>query len=250
MLQTFNLDGTGRQIDIAARFFRYESGDAGGQALEIRVNADGQDLGTYLPGDAVRLPAGVPEATRWVFTPVSSALAATVRLGRAEVESARLVGSVNVIDGNARKTQSGNQFYATLTKAAIAGKVSLVGLQAVTKSLAVKRLALYSAAGGNCGVWQATGAPTDVPSSATLLNKLNITAGSDGRRVSGEATTTTPSGVELPGGSRMFFSLLAPGVWFELPLTTPIVLTPGRLLIVAGAAVNVDLTYNADCEEL
>ena len=250
MLQTFNIDGNGRQIDAAARFFRYEAGDAGGAALEIRVTADGQDLGSYLPGDAVRLPPGVPEATRWVFTPASAALAATVRLGRAEVESARLVGSVNVIDGNARKTQGGTQFYATLVKGAIAGKVSMIGLQAVTKSLAIKRLALYSAAGGNCAIWQATGAPTDVPSSSSLLNKLNLTASSDSRRVAGEATTTTPSGAELPGGSRMFFVLLAPGVAFELPLTTPFVITPGRLLVVVGAAVNVDLTYNADCEEL
>lgn len=95
MLQTFNVTGTGRQVDAKANFFRYEAGTALGADASIRVTADGNDLGSYLPGDFVRLPV---TATRWILTPASANLVGSVRLGIGSVHSSRLVGQVEVVD--------------------------------------------------------------------------------------------------------------------------------------------------------
>lgn len=94
MLQSFSFNGA-RQIDAKASFFRYDSGSSGGGDESLRVRADGNDLGLYLPGDAITLPA---PATRWEIVPVIAACAGTVRLGMGSIASARLSGTVRVID--------------------------------------------------------------------------------------------------------------------------------------------------------
>jgi hypothetical protein len=125
MLQSFTFTGAGRQIDTKARFFRYESGSAAGADESIRVYANGNDLGTYLPGDAIRLPI---DATRWVITPTSAAAIGTVRLGVGSVESARLVGTVSVIDQNKSSTLALQAFVANAGVAAVAAQHSRAGI--------------------------------------------------------------------------------------------------------------------------
>ncbi len=94
MLQTLTFAGP-RLINAAASFFRYESGSAGGADESIRLRADGQDLGTYYPGDSVELPQA---CSSWEISPTSSACAGIVRLGVGRVQSARLSGRVSVVD--------------------------------------------------------------------------------------------------------------------------------------------------------
>jgi hypothetical protein len=103
MLQTLTFSGP-RLINAAASFFRYESGSAGGADESIRVRADGQDLGLYFPGDAIELPQAMGA---WEITPSTPACAGTVRLGVGRVQSARLVGTVRVIDGERDKVAAG-----------------------------------------------------------------------------------------------------------------------------------------------
>lgn len=93
MLQTFNVPAGGRQIDAKANFFRYESSDMAGADETIRVRVDGSDLGTYLPGDSIRLPV---DGKRWEVTPASGAQTCIVRLGLGQIETARLVGIVAI----------------------------------------------------------------------------------------------------------------------------------------------------------
>lgn len=115
MLQTLNFSGA-RQVNAKASFFRYESGSAGGADESIRVRADGNDLGTFLPGDYLKLPF---EASCWELVPVTPAAAGVVRLGLGEVGSARLVGNVRVIDGERDKVLAGVCYrsYAQVTGA-------------------------------------------------------------------------------------------------------------------------------------
>ncbi len=103
MLQTLNFSGA-RQVNAKASFFRYESGTAGGADESIRVRADGNDLGTFLPGDYLKLPF---EASRWELTPLTASAVGVVRLGLGEVGSSRLVGNVRVIDGERDKVAAG-----------------------------------------------------------------------------------------------------------------------------------------------
>ncbi|MFN3812160.1 MAG: hypothetical protein ACK4S6_16265 [Roseateles asaccharophilus] len=109
MLQTLTFTGVGRMIQMQASFLRYESGSAGGADEGIRVRADGSDLGTYYPGDAVELPR---ECSAWEIAPNSGACAGIVRLGVGRVQSARLVGNVRVIDAERDKVAAGVCFRA------------------------------------------------------------------------------------------------------------------------------------------
>lgn len=103
MLQTLNFNGP-RQINAQATFFRYESGSAGGADESIRVRADGSDLGLFWPGDSVELK---DPAKLWEIVPATTSCAGVVRVGMGRVQSARLVGTVRVIDGERDKVAAG-----------------------------------------------------------------------------------------------------------------------------------------------
>ncbi len=114
MLQTFTfraVDGV-RQVNAKGTFFRYEAGQAGGADTSIRVTADGYELGTYQPGDGIELPT---PASTWTITATSAGCVGTVRIGTARVQSARLVGDVNVIDNERAKTLGGQAFQGSGT---------------------------------------------------------------------------------------------------------------------------------------
>lgn len=247
MLQTFTIPSLGRQIDAKASFFRYESGSAGGLDESLRVYADGQDLGTYLPGDAVRLP--VP-ASRWNITPVNPALVSTVRLGIATVETARLVGNVRVIDSGADKTEALAQFLNSTRVAAQAAAVGLSVLVAGARRVAIKRVQI--AAGSTEAVFfgYGSGAPGTVLSSVSANNKRVGGPGSSATVYSATSVVSTPTPLELPGyifGGRVYAQAY---VTLELALTTPIILQPGQCFLVNGAVINREICGNFDFEEL
>lgn len=142
MLQTLSFLAGGRQIDAKATFFRYESASANGADDSIRVRADGNDLGLYLPGDAVELP--IP-AKRWEIKPTSPGTVGVVRLGIGRVQSARLVGTVSVVDTRKATTEQGLSFLGSITGTGGAAQFSTVqvwnpaasGKRAVIESIGV-----------------------------------------------------------------------------------------------------------------
>lgn len=107
MIQQYTFSGTGRMINAAGRTFRYESGSAAGATEGIRVRADGQDMGVLLPGDSLRLQR---LATVWEVAPVSAACNGTVRVGQAEFDTSRLVGSVTLGDEKYTRTLQHRSF--------------------------------------------------------------------------------------------------------------------------------------------
>lgn len=247
MLQTFSFDGSGRQIDTAATFFRYESAESAGADESLRVYADGNDLGTYLPGDAIRLPI---QASRWVITPASSSNIGTVRLGLGLVESARLVGTVRVIDQSTEKTLAGLQFFGLQRQPAVAGKAGLAGVIAGANRLSIKKLMFSSATAGLCQLFYGTAAPTDTYSAFVLRNKLMGAADSSASRWIAQAATTSPTSVEVPGKATITSVYVAATGLTEFSLTTPIVLPAGTCLGVASTAVNTEVGIYVDAEEV
>lgn len=115
MLQTIGFPAGGRQIDAKATYFRYESANSAGSDETIRVRADGNDLGTYTPGDSIELPVS---ANRWEIIPASNTNTGTVRLGIGRVASARVAGTVRVVDGEREKVLAGYCFRAPCTQGA------------------------------------------------------------------------------------------------------------------------------------
>ena len=55
-IQTFSVPLGGRVINAAGNFIRYESAGLEGADQRIKIRVDGNDLGEYLPGDAIELP--------------------------------------------------------------------------------------------------------------------------------------------------------------------------------------------------
>jgi hypothetical protein len=87
MFQNFSFEAGGRQINAACTFIRYEAETGGAVDATIRLRADGQDLGEWLPGDDVTLPAQV---TRIDVVPVAGAVG-KLRLGIGQVKTSRMV---------------------------------------------------------------------------------------------------------------------------------------------------------------
>lgn len=109
MLQTLNFAGP-RLINAAGRFFRYEATSSSGIDPTVRVRADGQDLGLYVPGDSIELDQVV---TLWELNPLVASCAGTVRVGMGRVQSSKVAGVVSIIDAETDKVASGRAFRAT-----------------------------------------------------------------------------------------------------------------------------------------
>jgi len=251
MLQTFSFDGTGRQIDTAASFFRYESADVIGGDESLRVYADGNDLGTYLPGDSVRLPVN---ATRWVITPVNSACVGTVRLGIGTVDSSRLVGNVRVIDSGADKTLEGNQFLGTVLKSATAGAYSVAAIKSKAGGpvLAIRTLGVSSSIAGDVSFGWCDDGGTATPDTAQTWRNRDVSgANSTAWKSTGTTAASNPTVGEMVGGFRDFGRIALPASELTIiPYTTPIIVRPGTVLYVRDSAVNRDLSLYVGFEEL
>jgi hypothetical protein len=168
MLQTYKVPAGGRQIDAKATFFRYESSGAAGVDETISVRADGQDLGTYLPGDNVRLPV---HATRWQITPAGATQTCIVRLGLGSVDTARLAGIVSVT----------NKIGASVTQIEVTSGLLATGFLTFPviavadnpRGILVRKVSVFAVAGAGASDIQVTAAPV-VPGSTVPANAFTM----------------------------------------------------------------------------
>lgn len=109
MLQTYGFTGAGRQIDAAGTSFRYESGTDSGGVTELTLRVDGVPVGTFEPGDQLDIPTA---CKRWELVPTSSTCNGRVRIGMGRVTSAKLNGTVSVINGERERVKAGQCFIA------------------------------------------------------------------------------------------------------------------------------------------
>lgn len=106
MLQLFNIPSTGATLRTKGSFFRYEKAGSADLEQRVTVRADGNSLGTYDPGDSIRLPFA---AEVWEIKPVGPTQTAVVRIGEGEVQSARLLGVVSVVEDIGANVQTAAQ---------------------------------------------------------------------------------------------------------------------------------------------
>jgi hypothetical protein len=92
MMNQFTVPVAGRIAHAAGTFFRYESAGTEGADQSLRVRADGNDLGLYLPGDALELPE---KCSVWELTPVSCSAVIKIGFGRINTVRSTLVGTVS-----------------------------------------------------------------------------------------------------------------------------------------------------------
>lgn len=238
MLQTFNVPAGGRQIDAAGNFFRYESASANGADETIRVRVDGNDLGSYLPGDSIRLPIA---GKRWEVLPVTPTATMIVRIGLGSVESARLVGQVEVIDSAKSRVLSDNEWIVSMNLApAGGGNFTTAELWNATtdKGLAIKSVSLSSDIAQSIVVGTN---PTElVPTLTTGVNSKRVTAGGVlTQPASIRANRKNNSVAQDPVPTLLCTIAMSAGVRAELGLAgVPIVVGPGAGVRFASAVAN------------
>lgn len=140
MIQQYTFTGLGRQIDCQGTFFRYESGFESTGVVEINLTIDGQNVGTFSPGDSMELPQS---AKRWEIVPVSNACAGTVKVGSARITAQRLNGVVQTVDGAMERVKGGRSFWAMSSSGSAAGNYPFAHLynKSTDKNLIITRLA-------------------------------------------------------------------------------------------------------------
>lgn len=251
MLSDFDFTGA-RQINSSGRFFLYYSAtNPSGLDERLKVYGDGRYFGTFVPGDFIEeLPRDVDA---WYIEPVTATMSGRVFVGDAKARSNRLTGSVRVIDDSAAKTLLNQQFSAALRRVADATRVSVAGVRTTSKALAIKRLQLLSLTAGTGILFYCTGAPTlgyaaGAPNAGN--NKLIGGAVPDHARWSALSTGTTPVVGEFPGYVGFNSFTVPAGVFTDYPLTTPIVIPAGFWFGWVGPAINVEVGYLADAEEI
>lgn len=180
----------------------------------------------------------------------AAAQTVTLMIHEGQGGSRRQPGVVRVVDQGSEKTIAGAQYFGSSTRPAAGGVVGLAGLLAGTRPLSLKRVQLGSATAGELVLWAGTAAPATGPVSLSLRNKLLAAIATVPQRATGTAITITPSGVELPGGISYAGLYVAANGIAELPLSTPIVIPAGMWFGAVGSAVNTDVKFIFDVEEL
>lgn len=237
MLQTFNVPAGGRIINAKARFFRFESAGFDTTDQTLRLRADGQDLGVYLPGDSITLPI---DAKTWEVAPASATQTSVVRLGIGTVQTARLLGVVQVVDTNKARTIAANGFAHAGSRGASAGvfaRCGIVNPTGNTKRAIVERLS-YSTGGA-----ATTFGIGFVPQASLAGIGAGVNSKLSGGAVSsclGQADSSASFQANMTG------LYARSGTQGEIALATPIVVLPGFGLVVNISTANQDAFLGID----
>jgi hypothetical protein len=217
MLQTVNFQAGGRLINAAATYFRYESGTAGGADETIRVRADGNDLGTYLPGDYVELPV---MASTWEVIPIAAQTVGIVRLGVGRVGSARTVGVVRVVDSERDKVMAGVCFRSASTAVGNAPALQLYNPAGSGKNL------FATAVRGGALTADSWGVRTTVTQYGTLAGgqavNLDVTSTASVAQIRADTAATVPA---APKGYAAGYMQASSDVVVVFP--RPVLIRPG-----------------------
>jgi hypothetical protein len=229
MLQNyaFQAGSKGRIINAKATFFRYEAGSAQGDDVGLKVRAGNDDLGTYYPGDAIELP--VP-AAQWEILPISDTCSGTIRVGVGRVQSARLSGTVQVIDAARASALANREFVSSINVGAGAGLFSTgeIWNGSTDKGLSIRGFSIVSDIAQTvniCGVTAELAAPNVV----TLLNPKRIASVAGAGPASIRRNSRNLSNVSEGAGTTVaFFPAGTGGIPREFPMYgAPIVVGPG-----------------------
>jgi hypothetical protein len=173
VIQSFQFSHPWRQIDAAGRFFRYESAAAIDGNVTIDVRADGQELGSMLPGDSIDLPV---TCKLWEVRPRSTACTGLVKLGMSKVDTSRIDGPVPVLLSHAARTKRHQAFARVFNGVSVAGQIlewQLWVPASATRCLMVSHVRI--AAGAWCYsavLVNSTQAPNLAGSAVSMLNGL------------------------------------------------------------------------------
>lgn len=236
MLQTLNFPAGGRQINAKASFFRYEAAANGGSDESIRVRADGNDLGLFLPGDYVDLPVF---ASTWEVVPVTASTTGAVRLGVGRVNSSRLTGTVAIVDGERAKVFAGNCYRSLGNQngGAAAAQVGPYNPAGSGRNVLVQAFRAGLSAADSWNLYRTT---TALPTAITSGLNIDPTGPGSIVTIRGDNVGTALAGLQGHGSGYG-----AASTDFVVVLPRPILLRPGYGMVLSATlgATNVRTTW-------
>lgn len=238
MFQTIEFPAGGREINAKATFLRYHEGDANGLDTTIRVRADGNDLGTFGPGDSIELNE---PATRWTIAPLSGSCAGSIRLGMGRVSSSSISGVVEVVDGGRSRSLSRTAFMAPCAANTVAGQFAHCQIwmpAASTSRVIAKALKVSSSVAGGVHLRSHNAAL------ATLYGGLLPKLINGGGLISTAEMRQANSAAMLGNGMGVIQIAASSSVSWEF--VEPIVINPGFGLLIVHSVVNTDLVATVE----
>lgn len=235
MIQQFSFDGSGRQIDAKGVFFRYESGTDGSGVVDIRLTIDGQQVGTFSPGDSLDLPTPV---RRWEIVPVSAGCVGVVKIGNARVTSPKLQGVVQTVDGGRARSLSGQAFSTYGLAIASAGQVPHVQLwnQSSDRNLIVNGFTFVS---NNSNGMHARASQTPIAAGGNPAYAKRVGLPNSSAAVAKMATGVFDA-FGLPAAAYRFVYVTTASQTQQYRPVEPLVISPGWGLTITGSSIGGD----------
>lgn len=158
--------------------------------------------------------------------------------------SRRQPGLVRVVDQSADKTKAGFQFVGSMTNQDVLTKVNIAGIKATTKTVIIKRVLLNSPTAGSSQLLILSGDPTINASIVVPMANNKLGTGAACLAASVKASSDVMPGAKSLGG--MYLVANSPQ---EFPLTSPIVLPAGYILVANGVTADRAIGLIVDFEE-
>lgn len=241
MIQQFSFKDGGRDVNAKGSFFRYESGSDGSGITDIRLIIDGNDVGTFVPGDSIELPSS---ARRWEIRTLSPGCAGLVKIGEGRITSAKLFGVVQTVDAGRARSVSGQSFMGSPYMSPAASNYGFVQL---FNKVGSGRNVIVN------GLWCIASNPVgfQVCSNASAIGSVLLAASSkligspDSQAVELRGAVNT-SNAAFGVGPVFMWGGSTPASFTPVRLAEPIILPPGRGLVVKNTSVNQDLGVTFD----
>lgn len=240
------------QFAAQGRFFLLQSSNAAtlGVSGAVEVFADGVGQGTFYQGDSIELEK---PAQRWEVRPASPGLVGSVVIGSGNVRSARVSGSVSVVDNSAQKTAAGLQFFGGPSRTAAAGFFVFAGLRAQSRAVVLRSVRARPSGACSLFLYSVTGTPA--PGGGALVsfaakNRQLGAADSTAAVDHGAFTAFPPPAGELPGAVAIEAPSVSAGEWHEIRPQTPFLIPAGRALCIVANVAALQLVSQWDFEEV
>lgn len=251
MLQAHLFAGAA-QFAAQGRFFLLQSSNAYilGDPGAVDVYADGRNIGRFYQGDAIELDA---PATRWEVVPVHPSLTGSVVIGAGSIRSARVSGTVNVVDDAAAKTAVAMQFFGGPSRTAGAGFYVFHGLRAVSRTVAVRSVRARPSGACSLYLYSTTGVPAPAGSGLVSSFPANRKLGASGATASvdhGAFSAFPPPGPELTITATFEAPSASAGEWHRIEPETPFLIEAGRALCIVANAPTLAMQSQWDFEEI
>lgn len=232
--------GAPQVINVAGRYLKYVSGNAGGNDAGLIITPGSKPGSKILlyPGQAITLPDdGTAGPNAWTVANAigQAAITGTVVVGNGKIDDNTLSGTVQVVDGGKARTLAGSAFVMYGQQAAVAaqyGRVQLWNPAASGKRLIVEAIDMSTGGAAASAFLAFNTAQLTTLVGAGVAKRASAAASTAGL-IYVDSTATQPS-----AAADMFSFSLAAASYGVQKFSEPLCIDPGYGLVMWGAGQN------------